>query len=225
MAFFNYTRYFFYLASNWNIRIAAHIIRNEIKGEKKYGIDSTGADELGSLEEKGIDTEHATIYMPVSYDVIEDIFQQYKPADSKHFIDIGCGKGRAMCVAAQLGAGKVTGIDFSKEFCDQSKLNLQKTKQKFPHFQFRVLNNDAFYFEIPADADCIFMFNPFDETIMSGVIENIEISLEENPRSMTIIYANPQQKHLFLEAGYTQTYHTKKMKYLEAIILKKERII
>jgi SAM-dependent methyltransferase len=222
MAFFDYTRYFFYLASNWNIRIATHIISNEIKGEKKYGIQTTGSDELDSLEEKGIDTEHATIYMPVSYDVIEDVFQRYSPAHSKHFVDIGCGKGRAMCVAAQLGARKVTGIDFSKEFCDQAKLNLLKTQQRFPGLEFKVLNNDAFYFEIAPDVDCIFMFNPFDEMIMSGVIENIEMSLEKNPRHLSIIYANPLQKHLFLAAGYKQVYHTQKMKYLEAVILKKD---
>lgn len=220
--FLDYTRYFFYLASNWNIRIATHIISNEIKGERKYAINTTGADELDSLEDKGIDTEHATIYMPVSYDVIEDVFGQYKPAGFNHFIDIGCGKGRAMCVAAQLGARKITGIDFSKDFCDQSKLNLLKTQQQFPQLQFSVLNNDAFYYEIPADADCIFMFNPFDEVIMSGVIENIEMSLEAHPRPISIIYANPMQKHLFLEAGYKEVYHTKKMKYLEAVVLQKK---
>lgn len=221
MMFLDYTRYFFYLASNWNIRIATHIISNEIRGERKYGINTTGADELDSLEDKGIDTRHSTIYMPVSYDVIEDVFERYKPSGFKHFIDIGCGKGRAMCVAAQMGAQKITGIDFSKEFCDQSKLNLLKTQQKFPQLQFSVLNNDAFYYEIPADADCIFMFNPFDEVIMSGVIENIEMSLEEHPRPVTVIYANPMQKHLFLEAGYKEVYHTKKMKYLEAVVLRK----
>ncbi len=221
MMFLDYTRYFFYLASNWNIRIATHIISNEIKGERKYDINTTGADELDSLEDKGIDTEHSTIYMPVSYDVIEDVFGHYKPATFKHFIDIGCGKGRAMCVAAQMDAQKITGIDFSKEFCDQSKLNLLKTQQKFPQLQYSVLNNDAFYYEIPADADCIFMFNPFDEVIMSGVIENIEMSLEKHPRPITIIYANPMQKHLFLEAGYKEVYHTKKMKYLEAVVIKK----
>ena len=221
MAILDYTRYFLYLASNWNIRIALHILRNEIRGEKKYNIQTTGADELDSLEDKGIDTEHATIYMPVSYDVIESVFDHFPPARYKHFIDIGCGKGRALCVAAQLGAMKLTGIDFSKEFCDQSKLNLLKTQQRLPAMQFKVLNNDAFYFDIPHDADCIFMFNPFDEMIMNGVIENIEISIEEHPRPITIIYANPMQKHLFLEAGYKEVYHVKKMKYLEAVVLQK----
>ena len=41
-----YIQYFFYLASNWNLRIAWHILDKEIKGEKKYGIQTTGADDL-----------------------------------------------------------------------------------------------------------------------------------------------------------------------------------
>jgi SAM-dependent methyltransferase len=221
MQIIHYLQYFFYLAHNWNIRIATHIISNEIKGEKKYGINTTGADELNDLDAKGIDIEHATIYMPASYDLLEEIFSEANISSSNHFIDIGCGKGRALCVAASCGVKKMTGIDFSKKFCDTAKLNLLKTQQKFHALQFKVYNNDAFYFEIPDDVDCIFMFNPFDEVIMSAVVENIERSLERNPRAIRIIYANPLQKHLFLENDYTQLYHQKKLTYLEAVILTK----
>ena len=55
MKFFTY---FIYIASNWNIRIAWHILLQEIKGEKKYRINTTGKDTLESLEEKGIDIDH-----------------------------------------------------------------------------------------------------------------------------------------------------------------------
>ena|SRR6218665_1311215 len=221
MKFLAYLRYFFFLATNWNVGIALHIIRNEKRGEKKYGINTTGTDDLKNLEEKGIDTDHATFYMAAGYDILEAVFAQCNLAASAHFIDIGCGKGRTMCVAAYMGAKKITGIDFSKAFCDEAEINLQKTKEKISSFNFNVFHNDAFYFEIPDDADIIFLFNPFDEVIMSGVVENIEMSLERNPRPMNIIYANPMEKHLFVEAGYVQTYHIQKLKYLEAVILKK----
>lgn len=221
MQFINYLQYFFYLAQNWNIRIATHIISREIKGEKKYGIHTTGADELDKLQEKGIDIEHATIYMPASYDLLEYAFSNIPMKSFRHFIDIGCGKGRIMCVAAHYGATKVTGIDFSKDFCDAAKLNLAKTKLLLPKLDYKVFHNDAFYFEIPDDADCIFMFNPFDEIIMSGVLENIEMSLERAPRKITIVYANPLQKHLFFEYGYQQIFYRKKLTYLEAIVLTK----
>ena len=101
MKFFTYIKYFYFLFINWNIKIAWIMIKQEIAGEKKYGINTTGADELYKLEKQGIDISHATIYMPVSYTLLEEAFKQlnfYKP--QVHFLDIGCGKGRALCVAA-----------------------------------------------------------------------------------------------------------------------------
>lgn len=214
-----YLKYFFYLAHNWNIKIAAYILYHEIKGEKKYNIQTTGVDELKSLDKKGIDISHATIYMPVSYPVIEAALNNIPLNNKKHFLDIGCGKGRAMCVAAHKGFNKLSGIDFSKELCNKATNNLNATKKIFPGIDFKIFNNDAFYFEIPDDVDCIFLFNPFDEIIMSGVVENILISLEKKPRKLSVIYANPLHKELFIGAGFKEVYYTVKMKYLEVSVL------
>ncbi len=221
MRFFSYIKYFFYLVRNWDLSIARHIISREIKGEKKYGIYTTGADDLEELEEKGIDIEHSNIYMPASYDLLEDVFAKTKVSVFKHLLDIGCGKGRVLCVAAHLGVKKVSGIDFSKEFCREATKNLISTQRNLNDLEFKIYNNDAFYFEIAGDVDCIFMFNPFDDLIMSGVLENIEISLEEHPRKMTIIYFNPLQKHMLLDLGYEVIYQQKKLTYLEAAVLTK----
>lgn len=212
-------RYFFYLTSNWNLSIAWHILQAEISGEKKYGINTTGADELKSLAEKGIDTSHATIYMPASYDLLEIIFERLKDAPVRHLIDFGSGKGRVLCVAAFYGVAKVTGMDISKEFCKEAKENLQLIKRQRPQLKSNIINNDAFYFEIPVDADVLFFFNPFDEVLMSGVVENILKSLRNAPREMRIIYFNPLHKKLFTTQGFEETFHVKKLKYLEASIL------
>ena len=69
----SYIKYFFFLFINWDVKIAWYMIKQEIKGEKKYGINTTGADELHNLEKQGIDISHATIYMPVSYSLLEDL--------------------------------------------------------------------------------------------------------------------------------------------------------
>lgn len=195
------------------------MIRQEIKDEKKYGIRTTGADELIHLEKLGIDISHATLYMPVSYSLLEEIFEQLPPLPRTHFVDIGCGKGRALCVAAYHGFKKVTGIDFSKKLCEDATSNLALTHIKIPSLQYKVINNDAFYFDIPDDADCIFLFNPFDEIIMSAVVKNIRKSLQRNNRTVKIIYVNPLYKTYFLKAGFAETWHSKKLKYIEAVIL------
>lgn len=213
-----FIKYFFYLAFNWNIRIAWHIIRKEIKGEKYYGIDTTGADELQSLEEKRIDISHATIYMPASYDILEFFFDKINLSSVNHFLDIGCGKGRAMCVATRLGAKKISGIELSKDLYLSAKENLEKTKLTTPNLQYKLYNNDAFYFEIERDVDCIFMFNPFDETVMAAVFANIKASLRKSPRKITIIYINPVQKQVLCDFGFKETFHFKKLHYLEGSI-------
>jgi SAM-dependent methyltransferase len=201
------------------------MIWQEVKGEKKYGINTTGADELFKLEKQGIDISHATIYMPVSYLLLKEIFKQLShtkflnPKPLNHFLDIGCGKGRALCIAAHQGFKKVTGLDFAGDLCEAAKENLEIIKQKIPELEYKIINNDAFYFEIPDDVDCIFFFNPFDEIIMSGVVNNIFTSLKTNPRKLTIIYVNPLHKELFLKAGFKEIWYCKKMKYLEASIL------
>jgi SAM-dependent methyltransferase len=216
-----YIKYFLYIAYNWNIRIAWHIIQHEIKGEKNYGIDTTGADNLKSLEKKGIDISSATIYMPVSYDVLTQFFDEIKLEKFNHFLDIGCGKGRAMCVAATYCVEKISGIELSKELLIAAKENIDYSQLIFPYTDFELYNNNAFYFEIGDDVDCIFMFNPFDEAVMSAVMENIETSLENNPRKISIIYINPMEKHVLLEWGYKEIYHSKKMHYLEGSIFVK----
>lgn len=182
-------------------------------------MNTTGADDLKSLEMKGIDISHATIYMPVSYDVLELFFDEVKLETFNHFLDIGCGKGRAMCVAASYAVNKISGVELSKDLFDIAKENIAFSQLLFPYTEFKINNNDAFYFDIDDDVDCIFMFNPFDDTIMSGVMENIETSLENNPRVMTIIYINPLEKHILQEWGYEEIFHSKRMHYLREVFL------
>ncbi len=220
MKILSYLNYFFYLGINWNFKIATKLIRQEIKGEKKYGINTTGADELKNLSEQDIDISHATIYMPVSYALLEQIFLQVPPHPKKHFLDIGCGKGRVLCVAASNGYTKITGVDFSAKLCKQAVGNLEKTKLVFPALSFKVITTDAINFDIPPDVDCIFLFNPFDVVVMGATVFNIMESARERPRDILVVYANPVYESLFLEEGFVETFHTKEMQYLEAAILK-----
>ncbi len=210
--------YFFYLGINWNWKISFLILSLEIKGEKKYGISTTGIDSLKKLKARGIDISHATMYMPVSYHLLDNIFRQLS-SGKKHFLDIGCGKGRALCVAAFEGYEKVTGIDFSNDLCIQAEKNLRSVKLKFPNLVYSIENIRAEHYAVPADADCIFLFNPFDEDVMKLVLENICRSLIATPRSLQVIYVNPLYKQLFTDKGFKELYHFKSMTYFEISLM------
>ncbi len=221
MKLLRYIKYFFYIGTNWNWYIAFVLLKYEVRGEKKYGINTTGADELKKLKKKGIDISHSTMYMPVSYHLLEKALQQIPEKNKTHFFDIGCGKGRAMCVAAHYGFTKLTGIDFSKEFCEEAETNLNIIKQQFPAIYFSAVEADAAVTNIPMDVDCIFLFNPFDEKVMKKTVQHIQASIHSNPREVNVIYANPLYKNLFTDTGFTEKYHSKKLWYFEISILNK----
>lgn len=132
-----YLHYFFYIASiTRNVRIAIILLMQEIKGEKEYHIHTTGIKGLHHLKRVGIDISHAAIYMPVSYKLLEDALSELNGKTTEHFFDIGCGKGRAMCVAAHYGFTKISGVDISEELCVAARKNMDVTKQRFKRLAF-----------------------------------------------------------------------------------------
>ena len=199
--------------------MAFSIIAGEVYGEKKYGINTTGADDLKALKKKGIDISHATVYMPVSYRLLEKIFDHIPTECRNHFIDIGCGKGRALCVAAHQGFKQITGVDFSEELCKSATENLAITNKAIHGINYTVINENAQHFKIPSNADCIFLFNPFDATIIKKVIENINASLSETHRNLYVCYVNPVCKDLFIELGFTEIWYYRRHKYFEVSLL------
>jgi SAM-dependent methyltransferase len=214
----NYLRYFFYIGKNWNYRLARLILREEIRGEYRFGIQTTGADNLHSLAKQGVNTEHASIYMPVSYVLLEKLLAQLPPNCKEHFFDFGCGKGRALCVAAQWGFKKVSGVDFSEKFCRQAQKNLKRIKPKIKGTTCTVLHGQAEDTPLPDDVDCVFLFNPFDESILARVMERIAASRIVNPRMLHLIYVNPQHRDLVGEHGFREIFHISEMTYLEASV-------
>lgn len=222
MSILNSFKYFFFLATNWNVRIAWVLVTTDRKGDRKYGINTTGAKSLNHLKKAEIDVSHSTIYMPASFPMLELFFTKADTRNCKHFLDIGCGKGRALIMAAEAGTKKITGVDISRQLLDSAKKNIAKYNTTHQGIDFIIKHDDAFYFEIADDVDIIFLFNPFDEFLMEAVADNIEKSLAGNPRQLQIVYFNPLHKHVFLNRGFEQIFHWQKMIYLEGVILKNQ---
>lgn len=220
MKFLQYLQYFFYIGFNWNFRLALFTLRHEIRGEKKYEIDTSKLHHLKNLSVKGNTLEHAEIYQGVNYFLLEKLFSYLQSIiANKNIIDFGCGKGRVLVVAAYYGFNKITGIEFAKELCDIATRNIIPLKQKFQHSNITVKHINAVDYEIENDSNVFFFFNPFNHVVMLAVIKNILRSLKINPREVFVVYVNPVHKEIFLSAGFEQIFHLQKFEYAEASIL------
>jgi len=220
---FYYIKYFFYIALNWNIRLAAFTIYHEIRGERKYGIDTSVINDLKKLTITGTNRYQAETYQGSGYYLLEKVFEQLNMLHAGGaFVDFGCGKGRVMVVAAHHGFKNITGIEFAKELYQEALWNCNRITERFPGVSWRVIYADAAHFKFKHTQTVFFFFNPFKEKLMKQVIKNMLISIKIYPRKIFVIYINPQHKNLFLEKGFNIVYAIKKMDYAEACVLEKK---
>jgi 16S rRNA G966 N2-methylase RsmD len=218
-----YLKYFYFIGSNWNIRLAAFTLYHEIKGEKKYQLDTIRVDNLQHQKIKSENVKHASIYQGTNYFLIEKAFSFLKKENANfHLVDFGSGKGRIMVVAAYYGFKKITGVDFSQSLCNEAEINIEKIKPLFPSVDFKIICDDAVNYSIKNEDTVFFFFNPFDEVVMLQVVKNILASLKRKSGKIYIVYVNPLHKEIFLSAGFEEEYYFKKMEYLEFVILSKE---
>ena len=219
----NYLKYFFFIGTRWNFRFAAFTIYHEIRGEKKYQIDTSLIDYLHGEKIESNNLDHASIYQGSNYYLIEKALEFLRNENANNSItDFGCGKGRILVVAAHYGFAMITGVDFAPLLCGEAERNIDKVTTLFPSSTFKIVCDDAVNYKIEKDMNVFFFFNPFDEVVMLQVVKNILSSLKENDRKIYVVYINPLHKEIFLSAGFIEEYYLMKMKYLELSILSKE---
>lgn len=226
MKYLYYLRLFFFIAFNWNIRLAWFTVYHEIRGEKKYNLATSKIEDARKLTIKGENAGHAELYQGANYYLLEKVFDHLHNIEGKqptgqavlNLLDFGCGKGRAMAVAAYYGYRKITGVEFAKELCEAARNNIIPVQQQFPDKIFNVIHADAVDYKIEDDTNVFFFFNPFDEVVMLSVVKNILASIQQVPREAFVVYINPVHKEIFMSAGFEQVFYYEKLKYIQASI-------
>ncbi|WP_343703811.1 class I SAM-dependent methyltransferase [Chitinophaga sp.] len=214
-----YFYYFLYIGWHWNFTLAYFVIRHEIAGERKYGIRTTGTYNLSDAIARE-DRQYATWYEPVNYYSAGWLFDRLQPADLQTgFLDVGCGKGRVLAMAAAYGFRHITGIDFSPKLYMAANRLRAELETAYADLSIAVHCVNARYYEVPDTTGVIFLFNPFDAPMMELFIEQVKKSLQRLPRAVKILYANPQCRQLWIDAGFRETDAFVKLVHLKGSVL------
>ena len=219
----DYIKLYGYFALNWNPVLAGFILMHEIRGEKKFGIDTSRPVELSQLTIANGDIQHSSRYEAVNFYILEALLRGLgEICEGKSFTDLGCGKGRAMVVAAYYGFTKIKGVDFAQEVCDIAKRHMQKISPQYPQMEYRVLCKNVLDYDIQSGESVFFMFNPFSDEIISKFLEKVNASIEQYPRTVYFLYVSPRYIETFFEFEYEPVYRKRKLKWLDGVILKKD---
>jgi len=105
------------------------------------------------------------------------------------YIDIGCGKGRALIQGIEAGFKNVVGVEFVPLIANQGRENI-KTAMKMLNkdVNWEIVSQDVREYKFPATNLVLYLFNPFDASIFEVFLNNLLLDLEANPRQATLIY-------------------------------------
>jgi 16S rRNA G966 N2-methylase RsmD len=158
---------------------------------KLKGVDFS-TQNLHDLTLTGQFQDHGTALVSTSKDFFKKVFTDLelvtkKRVDKNIFLDYGSGKGGAIIHASYAGFKKSIGIEFAKELHDIAECNIKRLGLK---------NVDSFYQDAttympPLDVSIIYLFNPFDEVVMTKVAQNIASLKDKFKNEVYIIYGNP----------------------------------
>ena len=167
---------------------------DEIPGVETYRLVSLSA--LGTVSEN---SKGAQPYQPISEPAFNAIMQTLpiNPGELA-FVDLGSGKGRALLLAAKAGFQNIVGVEFSDELHLAATRNMAAALGHWPNVErIDLILGDATAYEPPAMGVVLYLYNPFDASVMAPVIEKWCAALQKHSHPLWVVYVNPTELALF----------------------------
>lgn len=208
MKYFLYIFYFFrsvFLRGFFN---TIKLLQAEAVNEKKFHIKTAAI--------KKSDSSEYFHYQGASYRVLLNLFNDILPKTKDFtFVDIGCGKGRALFVAEYCGYNHLIGIELDDALLNEAKENLKSYAFKREDSSFSFIHQNAVDYPYKNEACVYFLFNPFNEDVLRKVLDKVCAATESET---WFIYMNPLHPKPFKEKNIEVIREFKTGRYLEAII-------
>ncbi len=157
--------------------------------ERRLGIRTATYVEPGEL---GYGEEYHG-YEPIGYENFDAIMRHFRiHPEQDVFLDYGCGKGRALVLAATHPFRRVIGVEYSAELCRIAKQQLDRARPKLKCHDVEVVCADACHYEVPPDVTTVFFWNSFTGTILEQTLEKLRQSIARTPRPVRLFYLIPE---------------------------------
>jgi SAM-dependent methyltransferase len=162
----------------------------------KHGTDTSGDIPLWNFTIDSPNARFGVRYQPSDEQELAAAIS-FLPEDPRNltFIDLGCGKGRALLVAAQLGFKQVIGVEFARELVDIARNNLVNLRIA----NAVVVESDASEYRFPGGDMVVYLYNPFSEEIVRKVIANLS---KFASKKLYVIYTASEYPALFDQSGF-----------------------
>ena len=159
---------------------------NETKWDKLLRIKTSGRDDSRA-------DQYRYPYEPTPYSVLESLANAGYIGKKNTLIDYGCGKGRVDFFLSYQTRCKSIGIEYDDRIYATA---VENQKQAAAAGRTSFLMENAETYQVPAEADRFYFFNPFSVEILRSVIGRVLESYYENPREMLLFFYYPSDEYI-----------------------------
>jgi predicted RNA methylase len=140
-------------------------------------------------------------YAASSPSVVRKSLAALLEVESYTFVDLGCGKGRAMIVASELPFKRIVGVDLCTELLEVAQKNIEKVKQAYPtRPEISLVESNALEFRLPPGNVVVFIYHAFGRELMRDLTKLLESWLASSSDHLFVVYYNPVYAEFFDES-------------------------
>jgi 16S rRNA G966 N2-methylase RsmD len=165
--------------------------------DQTYGVDTSGIVLLRELSVVGKHWTAGIDYQGIAPALFGEIIGHLKSRyEGYRFVDLGSGKGRALLLAAAHPFREIVGVEFSRELAAIAQRNIARYTGPRICNNITVVNSDAAEYQLPASPLIVFMYDPFDQEVMTPVASNIIMAARGSTLPSYVIYCHPRLRRL-----------------------------
>jgi SAM-dependent methyltransferase len=130
----------------------------------------------------------------VDYTIVNRVLDRLALESDDVFIDIGCGTGRVLCLAARRRVQQVIGVELNPEMVRTAAANVETLRGQVSAVE--VVQADATEFDY-GKTTCAHIFNPFGHTVLARVLDKIKADRSGRPFRCAFVNLNELQREIF----------------------------
>ena len=156
--------------------------------DKRYQLDTRSEVAIDDLDISQEDKQHADKYKPTRARYFRKIMAKLDLPREGVFVDVGCGKGRILLLAAEHGFDQVVGLEISPSLCEIAERNVAVFRENTPTASsIEVVCTNILDYQMDGSETVFFLYSPFDQPVTKTFLEMIRQSLNDHPRDLWLI--------------------------------------
>jgi SAM-dependent methyltransferase len=157
-----------------------------------YGTTTSGRLPAWLLRSGNAADAHATAYAGCQPSCLRHALAVIPDPEDHSFVDLGCGKGRALVIASELPFRRILGIELAPGLVVDARRNARIVKGRYPlRTPIEVIEGDATTAVFPDGDLVVFLYHSFGPELIGRMLSRVTDAVAAVDRTIFLIYENP----------------------------------